>query len=100
MRLPVFVISSIAKNIVNHAGKLLKSLVLSCVFCNIRGRKLNYGKHEEALSYLRGIRKERCLLSVVIFTMAEWYESDGTGTKGVFLCRDICFFNRGINHDD
>ena len=50
--------------------------------------------------YLRGIREERGLLSVFIFTIGEWYESDVTGTKGIFLYRIICFFNRGINHDD
>ena len=61
---------------------------------------MNYGKHEEALSYLRRIREERGLLSVVIFMIAERYEFDSTGTKGACLFRNIYFINRGINHDD
>lgn len=61
---------------------------------------MNYGKHEEALSYLSGIREERGLLSAFIFTMGERYEIDGAGTRGAFLYRIICFFNRGIKHDD
>ena len=81
-------------------SKPVNLLVFSGIFCKIRFRKLNRGKHEEAFSYLREIRVERCLLSVVIFTIAEWHESDGTGMEGVFLCRDICFLNREINHDD
>ena len=97
---PCFAIAAIIKNIVNRTGKPVNLLVFSGIFCKIRFRKLNRGKHEEAFSYLREIRVERCLLSVVIFTIAEWYESDGTGMEGVFLCRDICFLNREINHDD
>lgn len=61
---------------------------------------MNYGKHEEALSYLRGIREERGLLSAFIFTIGERYEMDSTGTKGDLLCRNIYILNRGINHDD
>lgn len=88
---PCFAISSIRKNMVNQTGKHLKSLVFCSIFCKIRFRKMNYSKHEEALSYLRGIREERGLLSAFIFTIVSGTKLTVQGREGPF-CTGLFVF--------
>lgn len=52
---------------------------------------MNYGKHEEALSYLRGIREERGLLSAFIFTMVSGTKLTAQGREGPF-CTGLFVF--------
>ena len=69
----------------------MKSLVFCSIFCKIRFRKLNHGKHEEALSDLRRIREERGLLSVVIFTIVSSTKLAVQGREGHF-CTGLFVF--------
>ena len=52
---------------------------------------MNYGKHEEALSYLSGIREERGLLSAFIFTIVSGTKLTVQGREGAF-CAGVFVF--------